>query len=87
MKQVTIYRLDENGKQMELATYTINGSQMEHRGDSAFLERISREGIIDYSSEQREPIFPEQGDKFLEQLPNNFRSGYLMATDVTEVPN
>lgn len=79
MKAVKIYRLEDNGNQTEVAVCRLEGGVVSCRGDEAIVEYL-KQGVSDYSaSEAGKKVTPADGEKFLEQLVNGFRSAYLMA--------
>lgn len=82
MEFVEIYKLNNDGSQKIIAVCKLTGGEVICEGDKEFVEHLSKEGIIDYSSESREKIFPQAGRLFLEQLKFNFKSGYLNASDI-----
>ena len=84
MKKVTIYKLHDDGSQTVIAVCTLTGDIAKCEGNPIFVKTLEGEGIRDYMDEnQNARLFPKDGPLFLEQLPMNFRSGYLMA-DVEE---
>lgn len=86
MTHVEILKLKNDGTQEILVTCRLVGEQVVCEGDEIFVRNLEREGIFDYSSPEypRPTLFFKDGRKFLEQLQNHFRSGYLIATEVKE---
>lgn len=85
MKYVEFYKLQNDGSQKIIAICRLNESgQVECDGDVVFVGNFEREGIKDYSSQEKPPLFFKDGLKFLEQLKFNFTSGYLNASEVME---
>jgi len=85
MSKVNLYKLNNNAKQELVLTFSLENNQVIMRGSATkLIEKIQREGIIDYTSKFQLPIFSDDGLKFLEQLKYNFKTAYLMATDVLE---
>lgn len=84
MSFVEIYKLQNDGSQTVLATCALSGESVKCQGDEIFVKNLEQEGIRDYTSETAEKLFPKDGLKFLEQLQNNFKSGYLNASEVKE---
>lgn len=82
MPKVEIYKLNNDGSQIVLATCRLVGSEVICEGDEVFVNNLKNEGIIDYSSAKRTKLYFKDGRKFLEQLKYNFKSGYLNASDV-----
>lgn len=80
MKHVTIYKLQDDGSQKVLAICKLVGETVECEGNQIFINNLTEDGIRDYAElDPNTRLFPKDGAAFLEQLPNNFRSGYLMA--------
>jgi len=80
MKHVTIYKLQDDGSQTVLAVCKLVGEAVECEGNQIFINNLMEDGIRDYAElDPNIRLFPKDGAEFLEQLPNNFRSGYLMA--------
>ncbi|MDE1970656.1 MAG: hypothetical protein KGI50_03725 [Patescibacteria group bacterium] len=80
MKHATIYKLKDDGTQTILATCVLKNGVVICTGNDIFVKNLEEEGIRDYLSENSNAtLFPKDGELFIEQLPNNFRSGYLMA--------
>lgn len=86
MGKVYIYKLNNDGSQKVIVTCRLMDDNMVIcEGDKIFVENLSKRGIKDYTViPPLEKIFPSDGRKFLEQLKNNFRSGYLNASDIKE---
>lgn len=81
MSTVKIYQLKNDGSQAVLVTCRLINNEVILEGDNIFSNNIQKEGIFDYSN-NRQKIYPKDGLRFLEQLKYNFKSGYLMATDI-----
>jgi len=80
MKHVTIYKLQDDGSQTVLAICKLVDDAVECEGNQIFINNLIEDGIRDYAElDPNTRLFPKDGVEFLEQLPNNFRSGYLMA--------
>ncbi|MBU1131914.1 hypothetical protein KKC32_01520 [Patescibacteria group bacterium] len=84
MKYVKIYRLQNGGEQKAIVECKLIDNEVSIDGDASFVESLKHEGIIDYSAETGKKLFPADGLKFMEQLQNNFKSGYLNASAVLE---
>lgn len=85
MKYVEIYQLKDDGKQHVILTCTLEGEVVKFSGDEGLAELMTQEGILDYSKPGFVRLYPNNGGLgFLEQLANNFRSGYLMASEIKE---
>lgn len=82
MPHVIIKKLNNDGSQSVLATCTLVDNQLKIIGDQTFIENLKTEGIRSYTQDQGKILFPQDGLPFLEQLKYNFKSGYLMASDV-----
>ena len=80
MKHVIIYKLQDDGSQTVLAVRKLVGEIVECEGNQIFINNLMGDGIRDYAElDPSTRLFPKDGASFLEQLPNDFRSGYLMA--------
>lgn len=82
MEFVEIYKTQNNGSQKILATCRLIDNKVVCKGDEIFVKNLEKGGILDYTSSPRQKLFPKHGLKFLQQLQNNFRSGYLIASDI-----
>ena len=83
MSFVEIYKLKNDASQEIIVTCKLTTDGMVIcEGDKEFAENLMREGILDYSSSPSKKLFPKDGIKFLEQLKYNFKSAYLMASDI-----
>ncbi|MEK7643967.1 MAG: hypothetical protein AAB390_01540 [Patescibacteria group bacterium] len=82
---VEIFKLKDGGSQSLLANCFLENGSINFKGDEKFIESLRQNGITDYSSVDKNKLFPIDGLKFLEQLKYNFRSGYLNATDIKEM--
>lgn len=80
---VEIYKLQNDGSQQTIATCRLVGDQVVCEGDEATVAFMN-EGIIDYADPHGKNVLPADGLVFLEQLKNNFKSGYLNASDILE---
>ena|SRR3989344_888453 len=84
MVRVEIYRLKEGGSQEIIATCYLEENTAICEGDTKFIERLAREGILDRSVKPPEKIYPTDGRRFLEALKNHFNSGYLTASSLLD---
>jgi len=86
MEKVLLYRLNSEAKQEKIAEFCLNESGVVEVAGEEIVNPVARgilqRGIGNYSSEGPEQLMPEDGRKFLEQMRHNFKSGYLIATDV-----
>lgn len=82
--KVEIYRLKEGGSQEIIATCNLVDEKVVCQGDEKFIGLLSREGILDRNTKPPRKIFPRDGVIFLRGLLDNFKSGYLVASDVPE---
>lgn len=83
MSKVEIYKLNNDGSQDVVAECHLGSDGAVCTGTEAIVNKLNQEGIINYSSEDRqERVFPSDGLVFLEQLPNTFNSGYLNASQI-----
>jgi hypothetical protein len=83
MKFVEIYRLQNEGQKV-VAECKETGGDVEIEGDPMLAMQLKYDGIIDYSSPDKKRLYPKDGEKFLEQLKNYFKSGYINASDIKE---
>lgn len=84
MKFVEIYKLQDDSSQAVLATCSLIDNKIVCEGNEDFVKNLEIDGILDYTSEQRKRLFFSDGLKFLEQLPNNFKSGYLLVSEIKD---
>lgn len=78
---VEIYKLQNDGSQKTVATCRLVEGQVVCEGNESIVVGL-KNGIVNYEGEGR--LLPSDGLVFLQQLKNNFRSGYLNASDVKE---
>ena len=84
MKYVEIYHLNDDGTQRIIATCELHEDEVMCRGDESFVQSLTEEGIRDYSAQAKGNLLPSAGERFLEQLKFNFKSGYLLTSDIME---
>lgn len=84
MRFVEIYKLKNDGSQQIIATCKLIGELVECEGEETFIKNLRDKGILDYSKEPKEEIFPKNGIRFLENLKYYFNSGYLNASEIKE---
>lgn len=84
MKKVEILKLQNDGSQKIIATCKLIGEKVICEGQEELVNDLSSNGIINYSDQGAEKLYPQDGLLFLEQLKFNFKSGYLNATDIIE---
>ena len=85
MPKVEIYKLNNDGSQTVIATCKLEDDKVVCKGENkVFIENLTKDGITDYSGDERKTLFLKDGLKFLEQLQYNFKSGYLNASEVKE---
>lgn len=82
MQFVEIYKTQNDGSQKVLATCRLVDNKVVCEGDEIFIKNLKQDGILDYSQSSRQKLFSKDGLKFLKQLQNNFRSGYLNASEI-----
>lgn len=83
MAKVEIYKLNNNGDQVVIATCVLDtDGEVVCNGQQTLIKNLQEEGIIDYSARDRSMLYPKDGKKFLEQLKFNFKSAYLSASKV-----
>lgn len=82
MAFVEIYKLQNDGSQKTVVVCRLVGEEAKCEGNEAFVQNLEKGGIFDYKSPAKERLFPKDGLRFLEQLQNNFKSGYLNASEV-----
>ena len=86
---VELYELDRDANQKKIATFKLleeNGGMVEIECDHEHpvITSIQFEGIFDYKYAHPGKLYPQDGMSFLENLKYQFRSGYLLATDVKQ---
>lgn len=83
---VELFELDHDANQKKIATFKLteeNGVvEIEGNHEHAIIKSIQWEGIFDYKYARPGKLFLQDGINFLENLKYQFRSGYLLATDV-----
>jgi len=84
MQFVEIYKLKNDGSQEIIATCELIQNTVVCKGDKTMIQSLEKEGIRDFSASEPKKLFPKDGLRFLEQLKYNFKSGYLMASDIKE---
>ncbi|QQG42150.1 MAG: hypothetical protein HYV90_02440 [Candidatus Woesebacteria bacterium] len=84
MAKVLIYKLENDGSQKVICTCVLENNSVKCDGDSGLVANLNSEGIINYAAETPEKVFPKDGKIFLENLSQNFNSGYFNATDIIE---
>ena len=85
MAKVEIYKLQNDGTQTIVVACKLEDNKVICEGeDKIFIENLIKDGITDYSGDERNILFPKDGLKFLEQLKYNFKSGYLNASEIKE---
>jgi hypothetical protein len=85
MKYVEIYKLQDDGTQKVVITCRLNDAGVALcEGEDQIKDNLIARGIDDYSGGDGSKLFPTDGLRFLEELSNNFRSGYLMASEIKE---
>jgi len=82
MPKIEIYKLGNSCKQELIATCTLASDGVEITGEENFVMALKNTGIADYTDNQMGILFPKDGQKFLDQLKFNFRSGYLLTHEV-----
>lgn len=82
--KVEIYRLRKGGSQKVVATCNLVEDKVVCEGEGRIVESLNTEGILDKSTKPPRRIFPKDGVIFLRSLPANFKSGYLVASDIFE---
>ena len=86
---VELFELNHNLQQKKIATFKLS------EGDSGSIEidgdvdhptvlSVSREGVFDHKYARPGKLYLYDGMVFLENLKYNFRSDYLLATDVKQ---
>ncbi len=80
MRKISVYNLQDTGKQVILVTYILVGDSMVFEGDPSFIEHLDKNGVLDKKSKTK--LFPKDGDKFLDALKQNFTSPYLTAVEL-----
>lgn len=84
MKYVELLKLNNDGSQSIIVTCKLEDGVVICSGDSIFIENLKQNGILDHSKELKEKLYFKDGLRFLEQLQFNFKSGYLIASDIKE---
>ena len=84
MQFVEIYKLKNDGSQEVIVTCELAENKAVCKGDKAMIQSLEKEGIRDFSASEPKKLFPKDSLRFLEQLKYNFKSGYLMASDIKE---
>ena len=84
MLYVEIYTIQNEGSQKTLSVCRLLHDKVRCEGDVNFIQHLEKEGIWDYSKSPKKKVFPAAGRLFLEQLKNNFSSGYINASEVKE---
>lgn len=84
MKYVELYALQNDGSQRVIAVCELTGTAVVCTGDTAVVNNLTREGILDHSQTPPQKIFPKDGLRFLERLQFTFKSGYLNASAIKE---
>lgn len=79
---VEIYKLKNDSSQETIVICKLIGDKVECEGSELFIKNLEEEGILDYSGSKDKKLFFKDGILFLQQLKNNFRSGYLNASEV-----
>jgi hypothetical protein len=83
MQYVEIYKLQNDGTQKVAVTCRLSDAGIVLcEGEEPITGNLIAKGIDDYSGGDGSKLFTTDGLKFLEQLKNNFKSGYLMASEV-----
>lgn len=82
MARVEIYRLKKGGTQEIYAICNLVDDTVICEGNTEFVERMKKAGILDRSVKPPEQVLPSDGKRFLEVLKTYFDSGYLVASDV-----
>lgn len=84
MKRVEIYRLTPQGTEELSAECKLQDDSVECTGNEQLVDMLNSEGITDHSQTTANKLYPKDGERFLEELKHNFKSGYLNATDVID---
>ncbi len=83
---VELFELDRDAQQKKIATFRLTEEsgvvEIEGNHEHAIIKSIQWEGIFDYKYARPGKLYPYDGMNFLENLKYQFRSGYLLATDV-----
>lgn len=84
---VELFELDHNANQKKIATFKLlegegGGVKIEGDNNHPVVGGIMGEGIFDYKFARPGKLYPYDGMNFLENLKYQFRSGYLLATEV-----
>ena len=86
---VDLFELDRDAQQKKIATFKLSEGdegkvEIDCDSNNPVVENIKGEGIFDYKYARPGKLYPYDGMSFLENLKYQFRSGYLLATDVKE---
>ncbi len=85
MKQVTLYKLQNDGAQKTILKCFLDNEIVSFEGENInFIKNIKTKGIKCYTDKNFKVVLPSDGLIFLENLKHNFNSGYLNASDVEE---
>jgi len=82
MQKVDLYKLNDDGSSTVVATFKLEGGVVIGEGEDKYVNITLENGINDYTNDSEEKLFAKDGLKFLEQLQNNFKSGYMQATEI-----
>lgn len=84
MKFVEIYRFKKADSPKMLAVCKLIDGNVVCEGDETFIKNLETDGIFDYSEKSQKKLFFKDGLRFLCQLKYNFKSGYLLASEIKE---
>ena len=84
MKFVEILKLQNDGIQVIIATCKLEDGKVVCEGEESFVKRLQEDGIRNYTAKLTKKLYFHNGEKFLDQLKYNFKSGYLNATGIQE---
>ena len=79
MRQIKIYRLQENGKQKVVVLCTYDGNEAKLEGEKSFVDHLTKNGQKDRRNNKI--LYPKDGKEFFELLKKNFNSPYLSAVE------
>ena len=79
---VEIYKLKNDGSQEVVVICKLIDEKVKCEGSESFIKNLEEKGILDYSGSTDKNLFFKDGLLFLQQLKNNFKSGYLNASEV-----